>query len=53
MKNLLFIFYFSSVIAQYNYTLQDINPNSSTYGEIITPSVFNNQVTVHYFGHQN
>ena len=53
MKNLLFIFYFSSVIAQYNYTLQDINPNSSTYGEIITPSIFNNQITLHYFGHQD
>ena len=37
----------------YNYCLTDINPNSCTYGENIGKSIFNNQVTVHYFGHQS
>ena len=36
----------------YDYSLQDLNPNSDTYGEIISPSYFENQVTLHYFGHQ-
>ena len=38
--------------SDYNYCLTDINPNSCTYGEDIGKSIFSNQVTVHYFGHQ-
>ena len=37
----------------YDYSLNDVNPSSSTYGEKISPSYYNNKVTVHYFGHQN
>ena len=36
----------------YDYSLVDINPNSDTYGVNISPDYFENQVTVHYFGHQ-
>ena len=37
----------------YNYSLEDINPNSDeTYGETLSPGYFENQVTLHYFGHQ-
>ena len=36
----------------YDYSLLDINEFSSTYGENIGPGYFENQVTVHYFGHQ-
>ena len=36
----------------YDYSLTDINPLSVTYGENIGPGDFENQVTVHYFGHQ-
>ena len=36
-----------------NYLLSDINASSSTYGENISPSYYNNKITVHYFGHQN
>ena len=39
--------------SNYNYCLTDINPNSCTYGVDIGTSIFSNQVTVHYFGHQN
>ena len=38
--------------SDYNYCLTDINPNSCTYGKDIGKSIFTNQVTVHYFGHQ-
>jgi len=37
----------------YDYSLTDINSLSVTYGNNIGPSYFENQVTVHYFGHQN
>ena len=38
----------------YIYSLVDINPNSSaTYGETLSPGYFENQITLHYFGHQN
>ena len=37
----------------YDYSLIDINSTSVTYGENIGPGDFENQVTVHYFGHQN
>ena len=37
----------------YNYSLLDININSETYGEILSPGYFAGQVTLHYFGHQN
>ena len=37
----------------YDYSLNDVNPSSSTYGGEISPSYYNNKVTVHYFGHQN
>jgi len=36
----------------YDYSLTDINASSVTYEENIGPNYFDNQVTVHYFGHQ-
>ena len=36
----------------YDYSLEDINTSSSTYGEAISPDYFQGQVTLHYFGHQ-
>ena len=37
----------------YDYSLNDVNSSSSTYGEYIGPDYFANQVTLHYFGHQS
>ena len=37
----------------YDYSLVDINPNSDTDGETLSPGYFKNQITLHYFGHQN
>ena len=36
----------------YDYCLDDINSSSCTFGEDIGPSYLDNQVTLHYFGHQ-
>ena len=37
----------------YDYKLRDVNPASPTAGEIVGPSAFTGQVTMHYFGHQS
>jgi len=39
--------------SQYNYELMDINPVSLSYGETISPTYYQNQITLHYFGHQS
>ena len=36
----------------YDYSLEDINNLSSTFGKTISPGYFQGQVTLHYFGHQ-
>tara|TARA_B100000315_G_scaffold234172_1_gene247961 strand:+ start:237 stop:407 length:171 start_codon:yes stop_codon:yes gene_type:complete len=41
------------VFGQYDYSLENINTSSSTFGETISPGYFQGQVTLHYFGHQN
>ena len=43
----------SLVFGQYDYSLEDINSTSDTYGTNISPSSYTGQVTLHYFGHQN
>ena len=41
------------IIAQNNYSLEDLNSTSSTFGTTIGPSYYTKQVTIHYFGHYN
>jgi len=52
-KILLFNFIINFLFSQYTYTLEDINPNSPTNGNYLSPASFSDQVTLHYFGHQN
>jgi hypothetical protein len=40
------------IMNQYDYSLVDINPNSEMFGEAISPGLFEDQVTLHYFGKQ-
>jgi len=44
---------FSILSGQYDYILEDINMNSEYYGQSVGTSLFDNQVTIHYFGHFN
>ena len=37
----------------YDYSLTDINSSSETYLETINPVYFQDEITVHFFGHQN
>jgi len=41
------------IFAQNNYLLEDLNSSSSTFGIDIGPSYFENEITIHYFGHYN
>ena len=51
IKKLSMIFFFCLASAQYDYTLEDINSSSDTYGQQISPSFFQDAVTLHYFGY--
>jgi len=53
MKKLILMTLSSIMLGQYNFNLEDINPNSSYFGETTGPSLFPNQVTLIYFGHFN
>jgi hypothetical protein len=37
----------------YAYSLVDINSTSDAFGTNISPASYPDQVTLHYFGHQN
>lgn len=37
--------------ANYNYSLEDLNPTSSSYQESVGTSYSLNKITIHYFGH--
>jgi hypothetical protein len=58
MKNFTNIFSFSLIFltmlfADYDYSLEDINPSSEFYTQNVGTSYFEGQVTMHYFGHFN
>lgn len=35
---------------EYDYSYQDVNPNSDLNGTFVGPSYFNNKITINYFG---
>jgi len=37
----------------YDYFLEDINPTSPTYGQMIGPTYFIGKSTIHIFSHQD
>jgi len=49
--SLFFIIFSSLSFGQYDYALEDLNSSSSSYGEEIGTTYFQNHVTLHYFGH--
>ena len=54
IKSLIFAISICLIHAQdYTYSLEDINITSNSYNTTFSPSDFSNQVTLHYFGHQN
>ena len=51
IKYLLLALPLTVVVTQYNYSLEDLNSSSETYGSSVRPEYFSNHVTLHYFGH--
>ena len=50
---ILIVSFVGIIVAQNNYSLEDLNSTSLTFGSEIGPAYFENQVTMHYFGHYN
>ena len=53
MRNIFFILFISSIFCNYNYSLEDFNPTSQTYGSNVWEPEYLNYITMHYFGTQN
>ena len=54
LKNLLITsLLFSFSFGENDYSLEDINPSSDYVGQNVGTSYFEDQVTLHYFGHYN
>ena len=54
-KKIKFLVFFTSFLAsaygQYDYSLEDLNSSSTSYGQEIGTTYFQDHVTLHYFGH--
>ncbi len=51
IKQIVFFVFLSCLFSQnYDYSLQDVNPNSNLVGTSIGPSYFEGKVTINYFG---
>ena len=50
MKKILIILFISVLMSQYDYSLEDINPSSTYYGNNVGTSFFEGKSTLHYFG---
>jgi len=50
-KNILFIF-IASLLAEYNYSLEDYNTTSPTHGLNVWNPEYSDHITLHYFSSQ-
>ncbi len=46
---LMFILLFSFLCAQFDYSKQDLNSSSSSYGEMVWEPTYEGYITLHYF----
>ncbi len=53
IKLIAFLFVFMVVgLAQSDFNLEDLNPNSETYGDTIGPADYLGDICIVYFGHE-
>ena len=50
LKYIIKILFCSVIFSQDPYSLEDVNPNSTTYGQNVGSSFFSGKVVLHYFG---
>ena len=46
------LFFLSLIFPQNDFGLEDLNPNSEFYGQIIGPNTFLGEISIIYFGHE-
>lgn len=55
LKKIKFLVFFTTFLVpasgQYDYSLEDLNSSSTSYGEAIGTTYFQDHVTLHYFGY--
>ena len=49
---LLIFFFINSLFSQSNFELEDLNPNSEFYGQVIGPADFLGEISIIFFGHE-
>jgi len=50
LKNIVFVYILiASLFSQYEYSKEDFNPTSSSYGEMIWQPLYQDYITLHYF----
>tara|TARA_B100001989_G_scaffold210248_1_gene159473 strand:- start:639 stop:809 length:171 start_codon:yes stop_codon:yes gene_type:complete len=49
---LLIFFSANFLFSQNNFELEDLNPNSEFYGQVIGPSDFLGEISIIFFGHE-
>jgi len=49
---LLILFFVKSLFSQSNFELEDLNPNSEFYGQVIGPDDFLGEISIIFFGHE-
>ena len=42
----------SGILAQGDFNLEDLNPNSDTYGQIVGPDDYLGDICIVFFGHE-
>jgi len=51
-NSFILIFFVSIVFTQGDFDLEDLNPNSESYGQIIGPNDYLDDIVIVFFGHE-
>ena len=52
LSSLFGLFFLNLLLPQNDFGLEDLNPNSEFYGQIIGPNTFLGEICIIYFGHE-
>ena len=53
MKKMIFTIFLSSILLfNFEYSLEDFNPTSPSYGNLVWETEYSNYITMHYFSTQ-
>ena len=52
LSSIFTLFFGGLIFPQNDFGLEDLNPNSEFYGQIIGPNTFLGEISIIYFGHE-